>query len=121
MSDGGKGSAKRPTQVSKETFSRNWDAIFGKKAPTPEPTDTVWFDSVDKPTKEVGDIVSPKPGHDPLASGASRYGAAVVISVEPYVMVSEHADMRWGAQDPQNYVVKGKAGTELLARCMTRL
>jgi hypothetical protein len=33
MSDGGKGSAPRPYSVDKETFSNNWDSIFGKKKP----------------------------------------------------------------------------------------
>jgi len=31
MGDGGKGSSPRPYSVDKETFSNNWDAIFGKK------------------------------------------------------------------------------------------
>ena len=31
MSDGGKGSSPRPFSVSQETFSNNWDQIFGKK------------------------------------------------------------------------------------------
>lgn len=31
MSNGGKGSAPRPYSVSQETYSNNWDAIFGKK------------------------------------------------------------------------------------------
>ena len=31
MSDGGKGSSPRPYSVNQETFSSNWDAIFGKK------------------------------------------------------------------------------------------
>lgn len=119
MSTGGKGSALRPTQVSKEKFANNWDAIFGKKPVAPVIEETVWLDSDAPP--QVGDIVTPKKGHCPLFSGASYYGAAIVISLEPYVMVSEHADMRWGAQDACNYTVKGKAGTELLALAMTRL
>lgn len=122
MSDGGKGSAMRPTQVSKENFSNNWDTIFTKKKTIAvEVIKTVRFESFDKPFKEVGDVVIPKPGQDPLRSGGSEYGAAVVVSVEPYVMVSEFADMRWGAQEANNYLVAGKAGTTLLARCMTRL
>jgi|AntAceMinimDraft_13_1070369.scaffolds.fasta_scaffold35611_2 hypothetical protein len=32
MSDGGKGSAPRPKSVDADTFSSNWDAIFGKKS-----------------------------------------------------------------------------------------
>lgn len=30
MSDGGKGSAPRPMEVSREQYSNNWDAIFKK-------------------------------------------------------------------------------------------
>ena len=31
MSDGGKGSASRPFVVDHDTFSANWETIFGKK------------------------------------------------------------------------------------------
>lgn len=181
MSTGGKGSAMRPAQVSKEKFANNWDAIFAKKAPAPvapiaayclrvgcmtrcvtcqhgqawddlnelpeldrldkqsqmrrinetqcqitsgtlyePPVRNVWFIPVDRAIKEVGDIVSPKPGHN-LRSGAEAYGAAVVVSVEPFVMVSSEADMRWGCEEACDYVVKGKAGIAQLARCMKRL
>lgn len=30
MSDGGKGSARRPRQVSNEDYASRWDAIFGR-------------------------------------------------------------------------------------------
>ena len=30
MSDGGKGSARRPRQVSNEDYAARWDAIFGR-------------------------------------------------------------------------------------------
>ena len=33
MSDGGKGSGRRPLQVPTDQFNDNWDAIFGKKEP----------------------------------------------------------------------------------------
>jgi hypothetical protein len=33
MSDGGKGSSPRPYSVDQETFSNNWEKIFGKKDP----------------------------------------------------------------------------------------
>ena len=33
MSDGGKGSASRPFEVDHDTFSSNWETIFGKKSP----------------------------------------------------------------------------------------
>lgn len=31
MSDGGKGSKRRPSQISEEEEKKRWDAIFGKK------------------------------------------------------------------------------------------
>lgn len=31
MSDGGKGSSPRPYSIDKETFNKNWDAIFKLK------------------------------------------------------------------------------------------
>ena len=31
MSHGGKGDSPRPYSVDQQTFSNNWDAIFGKK------------------------------------------------------------------------------------------
>lgn len=34
MSDGGKGSAPRPMQVSRDKYSSNWDAIFKKEKQT---------------------------------------------------------------------------------------
>lgn len=182
MSHGGKGSAMRPAQISKEQFSNNWDAIFAKKAVVvkednteafclrvgcmskcdscqhgqswdalnelPEeqrklrqskmkrvdeslcqitngslymsPLENVWFRSPRDSVKEVGDIVSPVQGHQ-LHDGSGLYGAAVVVSVEPYVMVSESADMRWSQQKAKDFLVKGKAGKVQLAVCMTRL
>jgi hypothetical protein len=32
-----KGSAPRPFEVDHETYSKNFDAIFGKKTPPPQP------------------------------------------------------------------------------------
>jgi Zn finger protein HypA/HybF involved in hydrogenase expression len=36
MNNGGKGSAPRPFSVDHNTFSNNWDAVFGKKKQTVE-------------------------------------------------------------------------------------
>lgn len=182
MSHGGKGSAMRPAQVSKEVFANNWDAIFARKEivetkdnpdayclrvgcmskcdscqhgqswdalnELPEeqrklgqskmkrvneslcqitfgslylnPLENVWFRSLRDSIKQVGDIVAPVQGHQ-LHDGSGLYGAAVVVSVEPYVMVSESAGMRWSQQKAKDFLVKGKAGKEQLALCMTRL
>ena len=72
------------------------------------------------PAIAVGDIVRPI-GGDQLRSGCESYGAAVCISVTPFVIVSERADMRWGGKAAAEMEIVGKASEELLAKCMTRL
>lgn len=42
------------------------------------------------------DVVIPRLGQ-PLRSGASAYSHAIVLHVEPFVLVSEGSDMRWSA------------------------
>jgi hypothetical protein len=37
MRDGGKGDKRRPLVIPEEQFNAQWDAIFGKKKPEPEP------------------------------------------------------------------------------------
>lgn len=69
---------------------------------------------------EVGHIVRPTDG-DQLRSGCEAYGAAVCISVEPFILVSEHADMRWSTKTADKFEIVGKASAEMLALCMTRL
>jgi hypothetical protein len=70
----------------------------------------------------IGSIVKPKnPEFNPLRSGGSAYGAAIVISMEPFVIVSEQADMRWGTKEASSMEVFGKATDEQLAVAMTRL
>lgn len=70
----------------------------------------------------VGDVVEPiKPDYQ-LASGCSRYDTAVVISVEPFVLVSHASDMRWGCTvKRENFRIIGKIEGEALDICMRRL
>lgn len=46
MSDGGKGSGRRPQAVSDEQVAQNWDKIFGKN-----PTTVITDEYEDKPTR----------------------------------------------------------------------
>ena len=73
-------------------------------------------------TFAVGDVVvSTDPGY-PLRSGASWYPCAVVVQVEPLVLVSEEADMRWQSTvQPEKLRKDSTASPEVLARCMARL
>jgi hypothetical protein len=68
----------------------------------------------------VGCIVQANGGYG-LRSGGSAYDCAVVVSVNPYIMMSEAADMKWTAQKKENYTVIGTASEEVLAKCMSRL
>ena len=45
MGDGGKGSAPRPFSVDQDTFTNNWEAIFGRKDNTGEVRGTSRKDS----------------------------------------------------------------------------
>jgi hypothetical protein len=51
----------------------------------------------------VQDVAIPKPGHL-IFCGSGTYKWAVVVSVEPFVLVSQHGDMCWKKQDMENFV-----------------
>tara|TARA_R110000744_G_scaffold338330_1_gene443530 strand:- start:901 stop:1116 length:216 start_codon:yes stop_codon:yes gene_type:complete len=69
----------------------------------------------------VGDIVR-RLDNANLCSGTSQYGAAVVVQVDPLVLVSEHADMRWEStiQDV-DFGVVSEVTKEHLNKCLKRL
>jgi hypothetical protein len=58
MSDGGKGSKARPFGVDQDTFSSNWDTIFGKKPPK-ETDDAVAEDEAFKAIEDKNSICNP--------------------------------------------------------------
>ncbi len=53
---------------------------------------------------KVGNIGVRKDGNM-LRSGAEAYGGGIVVSFEPFVLVSESCDMRWGALDINDFEV----------------
>jgi hypothetical protein len=56
-----------------------------------------------------------------LRSGCSAYDFAIVVSVAPFVLVSEEADMRWSATvEARDFRVIGTAKHDTLLRCMRR-
>lgn len=70
---------------------------------------------------DVGAIVRSKnPDRDPLHCGSGSYLQAVVICMEPFIMVSESADMRWSTWTPDRVHAIGLASTEVFAKCTTR-
>lgn len=69
---------------------------------------------------EIGDLVRPIVDHGDFTSGSSRYGYAIVISIDPFIMVSENADMRWSRYSIENVIPFAKASDEVLKVCMRR-
>lgn len=68
----------------------------------------------------IGDIVKPKEGQ--LRSGACTYPNAVIISLDPFVMVDQTLDMRWGTTYKEEDVIKiGEADADTLHGCFTRI
>jgi hypothetical protein len=61
------------------------------------------------------DIVRPTPGYA-LVSGSTEYLAAIVLSVDPFVITSMHTDMTWAKADPNDFISLGKADPEFLKR-----
>ena len=70
----------------------------------------------------VGDLVRPKSNDYILASGCGWYSFAIVVRMEPFALVSEHADMLWCCTvEADNYEVFGEAKPDTLKKCMERL
>lgn len=66
-----------------------------------------------KPTKKCGYI---------LASAAWRYEVAVVVSLEPFIVVSTEADMLWESTvNKKDFKVIGQASNKVLKKCMKRI
>lgn len=93
-----------------------WDAGFAKTTSSPPPAPSTEL--------HIGDIVKPKTFEHVLACGSGIYPDAVCVSVEPFVLVSEEADMLWHSTlgTPSDYEIIGKVNdAKMLARCMRRL
>lgn len=69
----------------------------------------------------VGDSVVTMPGHA-LRSGATWYPYAVVVQVDPLILISEDGDMKWSAMlDRLPLKVTGRASTAALNKANMRL
>ena len=73
-------------------------------------------------TLKVGDIVNYTRANRWLHSGGDWYPYAIVVQVEPLVLVSEETDMRWSKSvAADEFTVIGTATPDVLERCMSRL
>lgn len=57
---------------------------------------------------------------DLLCCGSGRYSHAIVVSVDPFVMVSEEGDMLWEQEDPKNYCFLCQAHQSVQDKAMDR-
>lgn len=70
----------------------------------------------------VGSIVEPVSDEFTLASGCGRYPDAVVVSVEPFILVSRASDMKWSSTvSIENFTKTGQADEALMAICNRRV
>jgi hypothetical protein len=68
----------------------------------------------------VGDVAIPIRGTT-LFCGSGTYTHAIVASVEPFVLMSEEADMRWDQHEHYNFQYLCKADSKIVKRCLKRL
>lgn len=70
----------------------------------------------------VGDVVEPADDQFQLASGCSRYEHAVVVSLSPFILVSECTTMRWQSTVTKERFRKiGEASDGLIKACVERI
>lgn len=71
---------------------------------------------------EIGNTVEPINPRNVLHCGSGYYDDAVVVSVEPFVLVSRCTNMKWSATVAiEDFQVTGDAGDYLLNQCMRRM
>lgn len=75
----------------------------------------------DLPKMEVGAVVEPIDPFNPLRSSCGTYPAAVVISMEPFVLVSPTGDMRWSTRKVEEFQVVAQMQSEDVSKLMHRL
>lgn len=70
---------------------------------------------------KVGDVVVPVDFlRDPFRSGAEWYSHAIVVSVDPFVMVSERGDMLWSERSTHTVVVLCQADPKIVDVALDR-
>lgn len=67
----------------------------------------------------IGDVVTAVPGFY-LRCGSGVYTHAVVVSLDPFVLVSESGDMMWYHVSPTNVVSHGEAPEHMFQAAMDR-
>lgn len=70
---------------------------------------------------KIGDVVIPDSFTHTLHCGSGRYTHAIVVSLEPFALVSEWGDMLWTATvEPQHFIALCRAHPDIVAVAMKR-
>jgi hypothetical protein len=71
---------------------------------------------------KVGDVMVAREGvHSGyLVCGSGWYTHAILVSVEPFVMVSQEGDMMWSCADSNNYVALCEASPKARRKAFER-
>ena len=71
---------------------------------------------------EIGDIVEPINPRNVLHCGSGVYADAVVVNIDPFVLVSRCTSMKWSATvSIEDFDVIDFADAAQLERCMRRM
>ncbi|MNU19616.1 hypothetical protein D3C71_78470 [compost metagenome] len=71
---------------------------------------------------KLGHIVAPRNHAGTLRSGGSQYDFAIVVSLDPFQLVSYEADMYWSTtQVEENFQFVGIAPADVFNRCIQRV
>ena len=69
---------------------------------------------------KIGNVVKVKKGHTPkFGTGANQ--SAVIVSLEPFILVSQNRAMKWANYTPEMVQVVSVGNDELTNKCMRRL
>jgi hypothetical protein len=71
---------------------------------------------------DIGSLAAPKNPRNALACGCGVYDRAVVVSLQPFVLISEEGDMRWSATvAAADFEKVGDAGPQAARNVLDRL
>ncbi len=69
----------------------------------------------------TGDVVIPIKGRSVLRCGSGEYTHAICVQVEPFILVSQDADMLWSATvEADKFTALCQAHPDIVKRCTIR-
>jgi len=69
----------------------------------------------------IGALVSPTSSNTVLACGCGGYDCAVVVSIHPFLLISEAGDMLWTTKRRDDFAVVGQVGPQSAQNVLDRI